>query len=278
MSNEWQHRIKALKNLQGIDKLIEIMAMLRDPKHGCPWDLKQSFKSIVPHTIEEAYEVAEAINSEDFSGLKKELGDLLFQVIFYSQLGSEQQLFDFHNVADVMCEKLIRRHPHVFADTDLADEQAIKQNWELTKAQERVEDDPKNTSALDDIPLALPALSRAYKIQKRAANVGFDWPDVTGALEKVQEEITEVQQELTPENGTVDNDKLADELGDLYFALTNVTRHLGLKPEQVVELANKKFEKRFRQVETLAKNNNQQLSEMSLDAMEDLWQQAKKTD
>lgn len=266
----WQQRIEQLPKRSGIDKLLAIMAMLRDPEHGCPWDLKQDFASIVPHTIEEAYEVAEAIANQDYPELKKELGDLLFQTVFYSQLGQEQGMFDFDQIAETMCDKLIRRHPHVFGDKAFSDEAAIKANWENTKAQERLQANANNTSALDDIPLALPALSRAYKIQKRAASVGFDWPDTTGVIDKIAEEIEEVKHELEQDQQSLT--RVADELGDLYFALTNLVRHLGLKPEQVVSQANKKFESRFRTVEQISE---QPLAQLNLEQLEALWQQAK---
>jgi ATP diphosphatase len=269
-NSNWQGRIDGLEQLSGLDKLLEIMSMLRDPIHGCPWDLKQNFASIVPHTIEEAYEVADAIEREDYAELKKELGDLLFQTVFYSQLGKEQQLFDFQQISETMCDKLIRRHPHVFNCTEFADESAVKANWEKEKAKERVESNSANTSALDDIPLALPALSRAYKIQKRASSVGFDWPEITGVIDKIAEEVEEVREELIHPEQSID--RVEDELGDLYFALTNLVRHLGLKPEQVVHQANQKFEARFRLVETLT---TEPLSEMNIEQLEALWQQAK---
>lgn len=271
MSNSaWLKRVEQLDELTGIDKLIEIMAMLRDPEHGCPWDLKQDFASIAPHTIEEAYEVADTIEKQDFPALKKELGDLLFQTVFYSQLGKEQALFDFPQVAETMCEKLIRRHPHVFATEEFGSEDEIKANWEQEKAKERQEENANNTSALDDIPLALPALSRAYKIQKRAASVGFDWPNIDGVIDKVAEEVEEIKQELSLEN--VEIDKVADEIGDLYFALTNLVRHMKLKPEQVMHNANQKFESRFRLVEKMA---DKPLNELDLDQLNDLWEAAK---
>lgn len=267
----WIKRVGKLDELTGINKLIEIMAMLRDPEHGCPWDLKQDFASIVPHTIEEAYEVADAIEKQDFPALKKELGDLLFQTVFYSQLGKEQTLFDFPQVAETMCDKLIRRHPHVFATEKFSSEDEIKANWEQEKAKERQEENANNTSALDDIPLALPALSRAYKIQKRAASVGFDWPNIYGVIDKVSEEVEEVKQELNTED--VEIEKVADEIGDLYFALTNLVRHMKLKPEQVMHNANQKFESRFRLVEKMA---DKPLNELDLDQLNELWELAKK--
>lgn len=256
------------------------MSQLRDPETGCPWDLKQTFDSLIPYTIEEAYEVAQAIEDKDYTDLKSELGDLLFQVVFYAQLGKEQSLFDFEDVIDGICTKLISRHPHVFSDQKFETEQQIKQNWEQQKAAERQSKDSASTSVLDDIPLAIPALSRAYKIQKRAASVGFDWPDVRGALDKVSEEIEEVKVELNlqqdePHQLNNNLDAIADELGDLFFALTNVTRHLGLNPEQVVKAANNKFEKRFRQVENIATANNVNISQTSLEQLDAWWEQAK---
>ncbi len=257
------------------------MSQLRDPATGCPWDIKQTFNSLIPYTIEEAYEVAQAIEDKDYPDLKGELGDLLFQVVFYAQLGKEQSLFDFNDIIDGICTKLISRHPHVFSDAQFETEAQIKQNWERQKAAERQSKDSTSTSVLDDIPLAIPALSRAYKIQKRAASVGFDWPDIHGAFDKVSEEIEEVKAELLlneSANKTNDHsniDAIADELGDLYFALTNVTRHLGLNPEQVIKAANNKFEKRFRQVENIATSNNTQISETSLEQLDIWWEQAK---
>lgn len=269
---DWKTRIKRLDDLNGLAKLEEIMAMLRDPEHGCPWDVKQDFKSIVPYTIEEAYEVADAIEKGDFSELRKELGDLLFQVVFYAQMAKEQSLFELEDVTQAMSDKLISRHPHVFTDTEFHSEAEIKANWENTKAQERKATDPSQTSVLDDIPLAMPGLSRAYKMQKRAASIGFDWPNVQGAFDKVKEEIDEVQDEIDQQ----DKAKLAEELGDLYFALTNVTRHLGFKPEDVVRTANNKFERRFREVENLAHAEGKELNDMSLEQMDALWERVKR--
>ena len=265
-----------------IDKLIWIMSQLRDPNGGCPWDLKQSFKTIVPHTLEEAYEVAEAIEQEDFDELPKELGDLLFQVVFYAQLGKEQELFDFEKIASLMCEKLIRRHPHVFGElsNQTLNDSEIKYNWEQIKAQERNANSKQSkTSVLDDIPNALPALNRAYKIQKRVAHVGFDWPDVNGALDKVEEEIAELRVEIEKNkeknNSNTNKERIADELGDLFFALTNVSRHLGLNPEQITRQANDKFSRRFKGVEQLAEEHSTPLSDMPLDEMEELWLRVK---
>lgn len=274
--------------LTGLEKLTTLMSMLRDPETGCPWDLKQTFDSLIPYTIEEAYEVAQAIEDKDYADLKGELGDLLFQVVFYAQLGKEQSLFGFDDIIDGICTKLISRHPHVFSDESFSTDEQIKQNWEKQKAKERQSKDSASTSVLDDIPLAIPAISRAYKIQKRAASVGFDWPDVHGALDKVSEEIEEVKAELVTNVNEQENspnslsnkysdniDAIADELGDLYFALTNVTRHLGLNPEQVIKAANNKFERRFRHVENTAATQNVDMKNTDLVQLDKWWEQAK---
>lgn len=255
--------------------LIEIMSALRDPETGCPWDLKQTFKSIVPHTLEEAYEVADAIENNDLVELKLELGDLLFQVIFYSQLAKEQKIFDMNDVISGVCEKLIRRHPHVFGDQVFTDEAQIKANWEAEKAQERAAKSTQTQpSVLDDVPKSMPALSRAIKLQKRCANVGFDWPDALTALDKVKEEIAELEAELAAPQP--DQARIGEELGDLMFALTNINRHIKQDAETTLRQANRKFEKRFRQVEILAAQQNKLLEDMSLAEMESLWQQVKK--
>lgn len=276
--------------MQQLTELLAIMAQLRDPEHGCPWDQAQDFASIVPFTIEEAYEVAQAIEDKDFDGLKKELGDLLFQVVFYAQLGQEQGHFGFVDIVAALNHKLISRHPHVFAkaavgepspqgETVTADAvTAIKANWEAQKHQERKA--RQLHSVLDDVPMALPALSYANKIQKRAATVGFDWPDVGGALEKVQEEIAELQAELAIVNSegaaasSEQAQRVAEELGDLLFAMVNVSRHLRLDPEQTLKAASKKFSRRFQAVEQAA-GGSEGLAKLDLAQMEALWQQAK---
>ncbi|MCU4676120.1 nucleoside triphosphate pyrophosphohydrolase [Catenovulum sp. 2E275] len=257
-----------------IEQLIGIMAQLRDPKTGCPWDLKQNFQSIIPYTLEEAYEVADAIEQQDFAELKLELGDLLFQVVFYCQLAKEENKFDFKDVVDGVCEKLIRRHPHVFSTAQLLTEEAIKENWEAEKAKERAAKlTDANASIFDNVPQALPALTRAKKLQKRCVNVGFDWPDVKGTLEKVKEEIAELEDELN--RAEMAEDKVAEELGDLMFALVNVNRHLKLDPEMTLRAANQKFEQRFRYVEQLASEQQKTLQDMSLEEMDYLWEKAK---
>ncbi|EWH10137.1 MazG family protein [Catenovulum agarivorans DS-2] len=262
------------KDFYSIEDLQTIMQALRTPETGCPWDLKQTFSSIVSHTLEEAYEVADAIERQDFAELKYELGDLLFQVIFYSQLGKEQALFDFPEVVDGICKKLIRRHPHVFADAKLATDAEIKANWEKEKAKERAEKSSNtHNSVLDDVPNNLPALSRANKLQKRCASVGFDWPQINQTIAKVKEEIAELEVEIAAKQ----QDKAAEELGDLMFALVNVNRQLKIDPETTLRKANQKFEKRFRQVELLAQQVYQQnIDELTLEQMESLWQSVKR--
>lgn len=260
-----------LEKPASIEKLKWIMAQLRDPNTGCPWDLKQTFATIVPHTLEEAYEVADAIEQEDFTELEKELGDLLFQVIFYSQLGQEQKRFDFDSVVAAVCEKLIRRHPHVFGDTDLTSDEAIKANWENEKAKERVaKNNDENISILADIPKNLPALSQAAKIQKRCAHVGFDWPDKLQVFEKIEEEVAEVKEELV--QGT---DGLGEELGDLLFAVVNLCRHAKEDPETLLRQANQKFSKRFNHVERRVKQSAKPFEEHDLTELEHYWQDAK---
>jgi ATP diphosphatase len=260
-----------------IETLKQIMAQLRDPQTGCPWDLKQDFASIVPHTLEEAYEVAEAIRNHDFDELSLELGDLLFQVIFYARLGEEQQKFDFDAVVAGVCEKLIRRHPHVFAGQTFSDVQAINANWEAEKALEREKKQQETfqqslpVSVLNDIPLSLPALSRAQKIQKRCATVGFDWHSPEQVLDKVREEVEEVQ----VEQDAGERELLGEEIGDLLFACVNLARVHKFDAESVLRQANHKFEKRFRGVEALAHEQGSHLERLSLPEMEALWVKVK---
>lgn len=255
-----------------IAQLIQIMTKLRDPDGGCPWDIKQTYQSIVPHTLEEAYEVAYTIEQGDYDALKDELGDLLFQVIFYSQLAKEEGRFEFDDVVGAICDKLIRRHPHVFGQKQFGSEAQIKGNWEAEKAKER--EQKGEISLLDDVPHNLPALSRANKLQKRCATVGFEWPDVKGALAKVKEEIDEVEQELDAK--TVDNDAVGEELGDLFFALVNVSRYLKHDPETLLRQANQKFESRFREVEQRTLAQGRTLAESTLEQMDGLWEAVKK--
>jgi len=264
-----------------IEQLLNIMAQLRCPENGCPWDIKQTFESIVAHTIEEAYEVADAIEQKDFTDLKGELGDLLFQVVFYAQMAKEQNLFEFNDIIETLNEKLVRRHPHVFAQTKFADEQAVHANWEAEKEKERAQkasSDNKSSSALDNIPLALPALNRAYKIQKRCAAVGFDWKTLAPVIAKIKEEIDEVLVEVERDDLSAQQKqiRIEDELGDLLFANVNLVRHLNCSPEQVLRQANTKFEKRFRLVELEVAKQGQQLTDCSLEELEIIWQRVKK--
>ena len=265
-----------------LDDLLHLMARLRDPQYGCPWDIKQTYTSLVPYTLEEAYEVADAIERSDFEHLQGELGDLLFQVVYYSQLAREEGRFEFAGVIDSITRKLIRRHPHVFPTGDVyapldvprLSEEQVKQRWEQIKAEERSEKSavPEQLSLLDDVPAALPALSRAAKLQKRAAQVGFDWPAALPVLDKVREELDEVLQAMA------DNDPaaLADEVGDLLFATVNLSRHLGVKAETALQKANLKFERRFREVERIVASRGLEMSGIDLEAMEEVWQEVKR--
>ena len=251
-----------------INRLLTIMSRLRDPQGGCPWDLKQHYASIVPYTLEEAYEVADAIAREDFDELKDELGDLLFQVVFYAQIAKEEGRFEFEDCVAAICDKLERRHPHVFGDSRAEDADTVLKNWEALKSTERK--DVGQHSVLDNIPQAMPALSRANKLQKRCANVGFDWPTVEGCWDKVKEEILEVEQ---TDAGSAE---LAEELGDLMFALVNVVRKHKLDPEAVLRAANSKFERRFRAVEQTLASKGQSPEQSTLYEMEAIWQQVKR--
>lgn len=263
-----------LNDKPSINKLRWIMAQLRDPNTGCPWDIKQNFASITAHTLEEAYEVVDAIEQHDFVELNKELGDLLFQVIFYSQLGQEQQLFDFDSVVESICEKLIRRHPHVFSDAQLQTDAQIKANWENEKAQERqTKNNQQNLSILADIPNNLPALSAAAKIQKRCAHVGFDWHNMHDVFAKIEEEVQEVKAELQAD--IFDQTALAEELGDLMFAVVNLCRHAKQDPETLLRQANHKFIKRFHGVEAQVQQSGRDFSQHNLEQLEQYWQQVK---
>ncbi|WP_028774071.1 nucleoside triphosphate pyrophosphohydrolase [Shewanella waksmanii] len=254
-----------------VEQLLTIMTKLRDPQTGCPWDKAQSFSSIVPFTIEEAYEVADAIERMDMAELPSELGDLLFQVVFYCQLGKEAGLFDFSDVVQQISDKLIRRHPHVFADIDSASSAQVNANWEAVKSQERSERELH--SVLDDVPQALPALKRAAKIQKRVARVGFDWDELDPVVAKIHEEVDEVLAEVNAAD--IDQDKVVDEMGDLLFAVVNLSRHLQVDPEQALRQANRKFERRFRGVEQLAAENNKPLQQHTLAELDRYWEQVK---
>ncbi len=264
-----QSRIKA-DVMQYTRQLLNIMARLRNPQGGCPWDLEQTYATIVPYTIEEAYEVAEAIAQGDMEMLKAELGDLLFQVVFYAQMASEDGLFDFEDVAQLMVEKMIRRHPHVFGEAEITSAEAQTANWEAIKQSERTEKDQH--SLMDDIPQALPALLRAHKLQKRAASVGFDWPDATPVLEKIEEELDEVREAMK----SGDSEHVAEEIGDLLFATVNLARKSGMRAEETLRSANAKFEKRFRYIEQVLEAKGEKAEDKTLEELEELWVEAKK--
>lgn len=254
-----------------IEALLAIMARLRDPRNGCPWDVKQTFETIVPYTVEEAFEVAEAVARRDYPELCEELGDLLLQVVFHAQMAREQGLFDFDQVVAVLNEKLIRRHPHVFAGAPAASEQAVKTNWEAIKARERAHKGREHHSAVDGVPAGLPALQRALKLQKKAAKVGFDWRQhpLPRLRQHVDEELHELDQALT--DG--ERDAIEDEFGDVLFTLVNLARHLELDPDLALRRATDKFEHRFRTVESLAEKP---LADYPEDQLEQFWRTAKR--
>ena len=257
----------------GIDRLIEVMARLRDPANGCPWDLQQDFASIAPYTIEEAYEVAAAIEDGDMAELKDELGDLLLQVVFHARMAEESGAFAFEDVAAAISDKMIRRHPHVFGGDAVETAEDVKLSWEEIKAAERAEKArDSGISALDGVSKGLPALLRATKLQKRAARVGFDWPESSQVFLKIDEELSELKEEI--ESGA-EHDRLEDELGDLFFVLVNLARHLKVDPEAALRRCNGKFERRFRALERDLTETGRSLNDASLEEMEAGWQAAK---
>lgn len=254
-----------------IDRLLAIMARLRDPERGCPWDREQNFATIAPYTIEEAYEVADAIERGDPAALKDELGDLLLQVVFHARMAEEAGNFAFADVAAAIADKMVRRHPHVFGDAVVATVAAQNEAWEAHKAAERQANGAAE-SVLDGVALALPALLRAAKLSRRAARIGFDWPDARAVIAKINEEIAEVESELA--NGAVPA-RVEDEIGDLLFAAANLARKLDVEPETALRRATAKFERRFRRVEALAAERG---IGRDLDALEALWQQVKRAE
>jgi ATP diphosphatase len=258
----------------GIERLLQVMARLRDPDGGCPWDLEQDFASIAPYTIEEAYEVADAIERQDFDDLEGELGDLLLQVVYHAQMAKEAGRFDFEAVAARIAEKMIRRHPHVFGEAEVESAAAQTIAWEEAKAGEREQKKAAggDPSILADLPVGLPALTRSAKLQRRAARVGFDWPEVAPVLEKLEEEIAEVRAELAT---GAPQERLADEVGDLLFAAANLARHLGVDGEGALRRANQKFERRFRSIEEALRAAGRNLEDASLEEMEEIWQRTK---
>lgn len=251
-----------------IEDLLQIMAQLRAPETGCPWDLQQDFHSIAPYTLEEAYEVADAIEQGNPAALKEELGDLLFQVVYHAQMAQEAGWFDFDAVVEGICEKMVRRHPHVFGDEDIETAEAQTAAWEVHKQRERGQQD----SALDGVPLALPALTRADKLQKRASRVGFDWPSIHGVSDKVEEELDELCEEIKNNAGA---DALMDEAGDLLFAAVNLVRHAGIDPEAALRQGNRKFSRRFRMVERLSEAAGKTVATTDLDTLDKYWDKVK---
>ena len=269
----------------GIDQLLDVMARLRDPAGGCPWDLEQSFETIAPYTIEEAYEVAEAIRQDDRAALRDELGDLLLQVVFHAQMAREDGSFDFDAVARGIAEKMIRRHPHVFAgeETDVrGSSPGQTRAWETQKAAERDAGalaEGRTPSALDGVALALPALLRAEKMQKRAARVGFDWPAAEPVFDKVLEEVAELREAAAATDSATSADStVSEELGDLLFACVNLARHLGVEPEAALRAANAKFTARFHHVEAALAESGRDTATVDLAELDRLWEEAKQAE
>jgi nucleoside triphosphate diphosphatase len=261
------------------------MDRLRTPVTGCPWDLEQDFSSIAPYTIEEAYEVADAIERGDLEDLKDELGDLLLQVVFHARMAEEAGAFDFGDVVHAITTKMIRRHPHVFGNLDADDAVAVKKRWEAIKSEEKAERATRRgangasegeAGLLNDVPIALPALTRAVKLQKRAGTVGFDWNDPHAVIAKIREELDEFESELVGERGR--HSRLEDELGDILFAVANLARHVAVEPETALRGSNEKFRRRFRHIETELQRWGRDIAEASLDEMEALWVEAKRFD
>lgn len=255
-----------------IDELLATMARLRDKEQGCPWDVEQNFASIASCTLEEAYEVVDAIENGDMDNLCEELGDLLLQVVFHAQMAQEEGLFDFDAVARGINEKLVRRHPHVFGDATITDADATLAAWEDIKAQERAAKPQQAESLLDDVPRALPALTRALKLQKRAARVGFDWDSPAPVFAKLREEAAELQAEM---DAGAPKERLADELGDILFVCANLARQLKVEPEEALRSTNRKFERRFRHIEQQLRMQGRKPEDASLDEMDALWNDAK---
>ncbi|WP_425494069.1 nucleoside triphosphate pyrophosphohydrolase [Lysobacter soli] len=272
-------RNEHVHNPDDIQSLLHIMSRLRDPAGGCPWDLEQDFATIAPYTIEEAYEVADAIDRGDLADLKDELGDLLLQVVFHAQMASEQGAFSFGDVVAAICDKMVRRHPHVFGDASVEDADAQTVAWEEQKRREREASGTEDRSALAGIARGLPEWQRATKLQKRAARVGFDWPDVTPVFAKLHEEIDEVRAEFVALDANPDDaaarDRLEDEIGDVLFVCANLARHANVDVGAAMRRANLKFERRFRAMEALAQADGTSLADLPLQAQDRLWNRAK---
>lgn len=259
--------------MPNIDELLAIMARLRDPDNGCPWDIEQDFESIVPYTIEEAYEVADAVDRRDYPALRDELGDLLLQVVFHARMAEEAGHFRFEDVVAAICRKMVSRHPHVFAEATAETAEEVLGNWEAIKRREREAAGDADHSALAGIARGLPEWQRAIKLQKRAARVGFDWPDVNPVFDKLHEEIDEVRTEFA---GGADPARLTDEIGDVLFVCANLARHAQVEVSTAMRHANAKFERRFRRMEAIAAEAGEALAGKSLAQQEALWQRAKR--
>lgn len=257
--------------LPHMQALLDVMAKLRDPVDGCQWDLAQSFETIAPYTIEEAYEVADAIERNNMQELREELGDLLLQVVFHAQMARDQGLFEFEDVACGIATKMVDRHPHVFGDQTFQTQEQQKAHWESRKQFEREQKSSSAVSAIDGVAKALPALTRAEKIQKRASRVGFDWTELTPVIAKLDEELLELRQAVQE----ADRASIEEELGDLLFSVTNVARHLSIDPELALRKSTAKFEKRFRFVETAAEKSDSELSALDADTLDRLWHESK---
>ena len=258
--------------MSDLDKLLQIMKDLRDPDSGCPWDIEQTFSSIAAYTVEEAYEVADAIEQGDMQELKGELGDLLFQVVFHSQMAYEKGEFDFDDVVKAICEKLVRRHPHVFENRKVESKEALHKEWESHKKKERAEKSEADEGRLAGVTSALPALRWSEKLQKRAASHGFDWDEVGPVFDKLDEEIGELKAEIKhPDN----HERITDEMGDILFASVNLAKHLGVNPEQALRDANRKFISRFELVEQLMETDGKLMEECGVDTLIDYWKKAK---
>ncbi|MFD0965553.1 nucleoside triphosphate pyrophosphohydrolase [Seminibacterium arietis] len=257
--------------IYSIQDFIQLIAKLRDPNEGCPWDLKQNYYSMIPCLLEESYEVVEAIEQNNTANLKEELGDLLLQVVFLSQLAAEEKRFTFDDVVHSVAKKIYRRHPHVFGTNKANNEQEALSSWNAIKSLENEE--KGQTSILDNVPIAFPALMRAEKLQKRCAKIGFDWQNIEGVLAKVEEELAEVKHEIAQQS--VNQDNITEEVGDLLFAVVNLSRHLKCSAEESLRSANNKFERRFRRIEEKLNQSNKTLEQCSLFEMDLIWNEVK---
>ena len=278
--------------MQQLTRLLDIMSTLRDPENGCPWDLRQDYKSLVPYTLEEAYEVAEAIELGDMDEVKKELGDLLFQVVFYAQLAKEEGLFDFNDIAGGIADKMVSRHPHVFSDHQYENEEAFLKAWEEQKEVEKkqaqqgksgqLSTPEENVSLMDGISKILPAMTRAVKIQKKATHIGFDWENPEDVLPKISEELDELSAELSAElrlsnlkSSEQANERIEEELGDVLFTCVNLARKLKIDPEKALRMSNHKFTQRFKKMEQHYQFDRQQMEQASIEQLEHVWQSVK---